>query len=409
MKVNKLFTTILSLIVILLCKIGYANHILENSYINSESNYTTIGINVITSDVSFLGGNDGQISVSISGGLPPYDLIWSTGETTLLIDSLFAGTYSLTVTDSSGSSIMSTYNIESPIPAGWEVDITPSIHEFYLATDSLVILSNSVLSNGSLIGVFHFDNGQYYCAGYTFWNQTETYFNAYVDSANSGVGAPIYEEIIYKVYDVSINQEYFMEPYINWAYPSSCTQYYCCTPGMVDCQLFGLQEISGLNDYTFIFPAGWSMFGFPLDPYESSFDSLFTSIMNQIKVIKDDKANVFWPDYNVNTIGNIDYREGYQINMLSAQSLTVYGSPVYPSVTAINISQGWNMFSYFSVSSIDVQFLFGIWTPCFELLKDENGYIYWPVFYLTYPYTLSLGNAYSVYFNCPYTFYLPAN
>ena len=45
---------------------------------------------------------DGEISVEISGGTSPYELLWNDGATDLVIDSLLAGIYSCVVEDSNG-------------------------------------------------------------------------------------------------------------------------------------------------------------------------------------------------------------------------------------------------------------------------------------------------------------------
>ena len=52
--------------------------------------------------IACFGAATGSAAASITGGLPPYSYLWSTGETTLAISDLFPGTYSVTVTDSNG-------------------------------------------------------------------------------------------------------------------------------------------------------------------------------------------------------------------------------------------------------------------------------------------------------------------
>lgn len=42
----------------------------------------------------------GAVSVEAEGGVPPYTFVWSNGETAASLENLFAGTYSVTVTDS---------------------------------------------------------------------------------------------------------------------------------------------------------------------------------------------------------------------------------------------------------------------------------------------------------------------
>ncbi len=50
-------------------------------------------------NVSCNGGSDGEISLDILGGVPPYTYAWSNGDNTSTISNLTAGTYSVTVTD----------------------------------------------------------------------------------------------------------------------------------------------------------------------------------------------------------------------------------------------------------------------------------------------------------------------
>ena len=52
-----------------------------------------------TANVLCKGDSTGAIVMALSGGLPPFDFVWSNGASTLQTDSLPAGTYTLTATD----------------------------------------------------------------------------------------------------------------------------------------------------------------------------------------------------------------------------------------------------------------------------------------------------------------------
>jgi hypothetical protein len=79
----------------------------------------------ITIEISFNnesgeGTSDGDISVTVTGGLGIYSYEWSTGGTTAVLDGLTAGVYGLTVTDSEGctkstSVVLVTCDLESEI------------------------------------------------------------------------------------------------------------------------------------------------------------------------------------------------------------------------------------------------------------------------------------------------------
>lgn len=65
-------------------------------------------------DASCFGECDGSIDVGITGGTTPYNILWSTGDTTAFIDSLCAGTDTIVVVDSNLCISFDIYSIEQP-------------------------------------------------------------------------------------------------------------------------------------------------------------------------------------------------------------------------------------------------------------------------------------------------------
>lgn len=70
---------------------------------------TPLVVNVTTVNASCGGICDGEATVVITGGTGPFDILWSTNDTTATIDSLCAGPYSVTVTD--GNACTQTVNV----------------------------------------------------------------------------------------------------------------------------------------------------------------------------------------------------------------------------------------------------------------------------------------------------------
>ncbi|MCS7035095.1 MAG: choice-of-anchor L domain-containing protein [Saprospiraceae bacterium] len=75
------------------------------------------------------GQNTGRISVSPSGGIPPYAALWSgpgvNGDTRTVLDQLSAGQYALTLTDANGCTQTQTFTLLQP-PAPLTVALAPA-------------------------------------------------------------------------------------------------------------------------------------------------------------------------------------------------------------------------------------------------------------------------------------------
>ena len=62
--------------------------------------------------------------------------------------------------------------------------------------------------------------------------------------------------------------------------------------------------------------SGWNIIGYTL-PFEQDLVATLASIESQLQIVKNNEANVYWPQYGFNGIGNFIPGQGYQINMFS--------------------------------------------------------------------------------------------
>ena len=65
-------------------------------------------------DVTCNGGNDGEIDISVSGGVSSYSYLWSNGSISQDISSLVSGSYTCTVTDGNNCTQTASFNISEP-------------------------------------------------------------------------------------------------------------------------------------------------------------------------------------------------------------------------------------------------------------------------------------------------------
>lgn len=75
---------------------------------------TQLALSATITNVTCFGAADGSILVVASGGVAPYTYSWSSGGTANLEQGLAPGTYTVTVTDDAGCTVLGTYTITGP-------------------------------------------------------------------------------------------------------------------------------------------------------------------------------------------------------------------------------------------------------------------------------------------------------
>lgn len=93
-----------------------ANNCVSSNIFNITQPLSSVNVTPTVTDVSCYGYIDGAASISVSGGVPPYAYLWTTSDTLNFIDSLTAGTYSVTVTDANGCVNILNLDVTQPAP-----------------------------------------------------------------------------------------------------------------------------------------------------------------------------------------------------------------------------------------------------------------------------------------------------
>jgi len=75
-----------------------------------------LNIEYTKTDVSCFGKTDGKIEIAITGGLLPYIIVWDNGLSSLELQDLRSGDYSVKVCDSQGKETIAFITIDSPSP-----------------------------------------------------------------------------------------------------------------------------------------------------------------------------------------------------------------------------------------------------------------------------------------------------
>jgi hypothetical protein len=139
-------------------------------------------------------------------------------------------------------------------------------------------------------------------------------------------------------------------------------------------------------------PMGWSGVSTWLDPIDKDVDGLFMPVENDLIFLSNLYGNMFYPAEEINTIGNWNYFDGYQLKAANDFELTVSGTKI-PS-SELEISEGWNLIPVLSSCEADVEDLFTGFTGL-QIVKQVAGTnLYWPAYNINTLLSLQPGKAY---------------
>jgi gliding motility-associated-like protein len=95
---------------------------------------------IIVTNAACMGENSGSANLSVSGGIAPYSFLWSNGETTEDIDTIPAGTYSVTVTDVNSCFIVVNCTVNQPSSVlGGSITAQTNVSEYGINDGSVTV------------------------------------------------------------------------------------------------------------------------------------------------------------------------------------------------------------------------------------------------------------------------------
>lgn len=95
--------------------------LLGNSYTLTQPAFPLAATGIV-SNVECSGENNGEIDLSVSGGTPTYSYAWSTGAATQDVSGLFAGSYTVGITDQRGCFLSVPFTITQPAALGFTMN-----------------------------------------------------------------------------------------------------------------------------------------------------------------------------------------------------------------------------------------------------------------------------------------------
>ncbi len=177
---------------------------------------------------------------------------------------------------------------------------------------------------------------------------------------------------------------------------ATCTQWEMCACECIDANEDGVCDDEETISQSINLVSGWSMWSTYIDPEDGNMESVFSNIVDDLTIVKDEGGNVYWPSFGLNSIGSLEIGNGYQVKMSSANTLVVEGDLV-PYDTQFSLAGGWNMMGYLHQEAYSVESMMSTMTSSnLTIMKDSWGNVYWPQFGLNSIGNMNPGQGYQV-------------
>ncbi|MGB2869619.1 MAG: FG-GAP-like repeat-containing protein [Bacteroidota bacterium] len=259
------------------------------------------------------------------------------------------------------------------------------------------------LRSGDAVGVFYDRDGQLMCGGYGIWQEGRNLaVTAWGDDPQTPEkdGFAEGEVLRFKAWDGQAGNDYNAQV----AFQSGGTVYQ--TNG-----IYVLSYFHGVTtvDHAIVLNPGWNMVSSNVTPRDAMIEVLFSSVRDNMVLMKNGAGQVYWPSFGVNQIGNWNDVHGYQIYMLNKDTLDVIGNLIAPQNTPMSLAQGWSLTSYLRSSPLQADLALQSILNNLVLAKNNNGQVFWPSFGINNIGDMRPGEGYQLYLSQASTLTYPAN
>ena len=224
------------------------------------------------------------------------------------------------------------------LPSSWEHELTGVNQTLMIPADISVEVNGAPIPLGSTIGVFYTNEfGVLQCAGYTSINGEITFIAVMGDDSTTDEidGLQVGEDLVWMAWDISTCEQYEL----NAEYSSGSTTF---TPN-------GVTFLESLDQYTcqqVVLPGGWFLYSSYIQADDMDAELVMNSIVDNLVILKDNDGNAYLTEWAFNGVGELDFRQGYQIKTNSPDTLEICGLQKQPQENPIPLSEGWNIVSY---------------------------------------------------------------
>jgi hypothetical protein len=285
----------------------------------------------------------------------------------------------------------------------WPVIITDNNSTIVIPTSIAPMIGDRYMTNGDAIGLFYQQSpGVWACGGKEVWSGTNLAITVWGDNLQTTLkdGFSVNENYIYKVWDGLFLREL------------SATATYESGPS--NYQVNGFSVLSGLTVYipstqTYNLPIGWSMISSYITPFQAGLNDIFIGVTNNIVIMKNGQGQNYIPSNNINTIGNWNVLNGYQIKLNAETAFQIYGIGATPETTPVTLAATWNLIAYLRATPMPIGTVLAGLGNTVVIAKNGLGQMYVPAYGINQIGNMHPGEGYYLNVNTADTLLYPAN
>ncbi len=299
----------------------------------------------------------------------------------------------------SGIEILETVIVNVP----WNYINTGTNHTILVPATASLTIDTTSLEPGDYFGVFFDSLGVHVCAGYAEYTGDVTAVTAWGEDVGLD-GFVTGEAFKWKIWDAS--EDTVIDAYATYSQIMPDQGFYT-TNGMSALEALTTVEPFSIQTITLI--QGWGIYSTYIDPFEPSADSVFADIVANVMIVKDGDGQIYWPQYNLNLIGDLVIGNGYQVKMIAQEILEIIGDAVVPEITPVTLNYNWGIYGYLRQAPGLIVEMLSPLASYIEIVKDGDGNIYWPQFGLDMIIYMLPGNGYQMKLTSAQILYYPPN
>ena len=293
---------------------------------------------------------------------------------------------------------------EYPMPTepSWTVEATSNNHIILIPSTADITINDAPIEMGDYVGVFYLGlDGEYYCAGMMMWTSITNTITVYGADANEYNGMEVGEEFTWMTWKASLDEVRLALADYDLSMPNSDTY-------VVD-GISGLSSLSNTMSQDVELMEGWNLISTYIVPDYPSIGDIFSPVVDDLYLAKDEFGNVYWPEWSLNNIGDHIVGKAYKVKMNADATLEVRGAVANPLNYPLVLNEGWSYLGYLRKQAADASVVLQTIEEDVMLIKDGIGNVYWPEFNVNTIGNMEPGKGYQIRMTNERTFTYPTN